>query len=51
MKKRQNHTGDFNLQTDMKFVIDMGHDTIKCACIYNNDCQLQLNPFEVPTML
>ena len=32
-------SGDFNLQTDMKVFIDMGHDTIKCARIYDNDWQ------------
>ena len=25
--------GDFNLQTDMKVFIDMGHDTMKAASI------------------
>ena len=44
-------SGDFNLQTDMKVFIDMGHDTIKGARIHNNDWQSSLNHFEVPTVL
>ena len=29
--------GDFSLETDMKVFIDMGHDTLKAARIFNDD--------------
>lgn len=44
-------SGDFGLETEMKVFIDMGHDTMKAARIYNNDWGTQLNHFEVPTVL
>ena len=44
-------TGDFNLQTDMKVFMDLGHDTIKCARIFNEDWMAPLNHFELPTVL
>ena len=43
--------GDFSIETDMKVFIDMGHDTMKAARIFNNDWISQLNHFEVPTVL
>ena len=43
--------GDFNIQTDMKVFIDMGHDSIKAARIFNNDYDGMMNHFELPTIL
>lgn len=50
-EENQITSGDFGLETDMKVFIDMGHDTLKAARIYDNDWGNQLNHFEVPTVL
>lgn len=43
--------GDFNLQTELKVFIDLGHDTIKAARIYDNDFFSMMNHFEIPTVI
>lgn len=43
--------GDFNIQTELKVFIDMGHDTMKAARISHNDFESMLNHFELPTVL
>ena len=35
----------------MKVFIDMGHDTMKAARIFNNDFDSMMNHFELPTIL
>lgn len=43
--------GDFSSETDMKVFIDMGHDTVKCARIDNDDWTGHLDHFEIPTVI
>ena len=45
------NSDNFNLSTDMKVFIDMGHDTMKVAQITDDNWSIPLNHFEIPTVL